>query len=121
MIDPTVHVRPYMANASVEFVSSVMSPIAALTVATLPFSAPLMDRIAIIIQKFDDRPLRTFQHPTVPGVLRNSQERSADGHAQQTDDDHWLATYPAAGSARPGSHTEYITRRTLIASPSGRL
>lgn len=57
MILPTVQVKPYMANASVEFVSSVMSPIAALTTATLPFKAPDILRMQIIIQNDVDRPL----------------------------------------------------------------
>jgi hypothetical protein len=38
-------------------VSSVMSPMAALTTATLPFSAPARERNRIIVQKFSARPL----------------------------------------------------------------
>jgi len=74
IIDPTVHVKPYMAKASVELDSSVISPSDALMTysqesvfslppkfrhtATLPLRAPLMDRKTIIIQNFVDNPLR---------------------------------------------------------------
>lgn len=57
MIDPTVHVRPYKAKASVELDSSVMSPSAARTTATFPHSAPDRHRTMIIIQKLVERPL----------------------------------------------------------------
>jgi hypothetical protein len=57
IIEPIVHVRPYIANASVELLSSVMSPIAAFTTATFPLRAPEMDRMKIIVQKFVARPL----------------------------------------------------------------
>ena len=56
-MEPTVQVRPYSAKASVELVSSVMSPKAARTTATFPLSAPERQRTMIIIPKFVDRPL----------------------------------------------------------------
>jgi hypothetical protein len=60
MIDPIVQVSPYIANASVELLSSVISPIAAFTTATLPFKAPEMERMKIIVQKFVARPLDPY-------------------------------------------------------------
>ena len=57
MMEPTVHVKPYRAKASVEFVSSVISAKAARTTATFPHSAPDRHRVNIIIQKLVDRPL----------------------------------------------------------------
>lgn len=59
-MDPTVHVSPYSAKASVELVSSVMSPMAALITATFPFRAPLMQRTIIMNQKVVDSPLDSF-------------------------------------------------------------
>lgn len=76
MMDPTVHVNPYIANASVEFVSSVISPIAALTVATFPLSAPLIDRIAIIIQKLVDRPLPGDQHTSTQRLEQQTYKKA---------------------------------------------
>ena len=76
MIDPTVHVRPYKAKASVEFDSSVISPyivssdiarkaltMEALITATLPFNAPEMALARIIIQNRVDRPLTCQRSP----------------------------------------------------------
>ena len=63
---PIVHVNPNSANASVELVSSVMSPIAALTTATFPLRAPARDRKRIIVQKFWARPLKGRERGRLP-------------------------------------------------------
>lgn len=55
---PIVQVRPYIANASVELLSSVRSPRLARTTATFPQSAPERHLMTIIIQNLVERPLQ---------------------------------------------------------------
>lgn len=56
-IEPITQTRPYIAKASVELLSSVRSPMAARTTATLPLRAPDRHRVKIICQKVAEKPL----------------------------------------------------------------